>query len=96
MKKVIGVEFLKDWATHATKAPARDVILTAGSFKTPHILELSGIGNKKILEKYGIESKIHLPGVGENLRTPILLTIDYGFRNQLTRFQRITLWFLQL
>ena len=39
-----------------------------GSFKTPHVLELSGIGNKKILAKYGIECKVDLPGVGENLR----------------------------
>ena len=36
--------------------------------QTPQILELSGIGRKDILTKYGIECKIDLPGVGENLR----------------------------
>ncbi|MGE0009741.1 MAG: GMC family oxidoreductase [Candidatus Babeliales bacterium] len=43
------------------------VILCAGSFNTPQILNLSGIGNKFDLEPMGIESKLHLPGVGQHL-----------------------------
>lgn len=39
-----------------------------GTFQSPQILELSGIGNPSILKKYEIETKIDLPGVGENLR----------------------------
>lgn len=42
-----------------------------GSFKTPHILELSGIGNPDVLSKFGIETIIDLPGVGENLRASL-------------------------
>ena len=42
--------------------------LSVGSYQTPQILELSGIGNKELLNKHGIETLIDLPGVGENLR----------------------------
>ena len=41
---------------------------SVGSYQTPQILELSGIGNKELLDKHGIETLIDLPGVGENLR----------------------------
>lgn len=42
-----------------------------GAFQTPHLLELSGIGDQSILKKHGIGSLINLPGVGENLRKKI-------------------------
>jgi choline dehydrogenase-like flavoprotein len=34
---------------------------------TPHLLELSGLGDGARLSQLGIETKAHLPGVGENL-----------------------------
>lgn len=42
--------------------------LRAGSLQTPHVLELSGIGNSNLLSKYGIQTLVDLPSVGENLR----------------------------
>lgn len=38
-----------------------------GAYQSPQLLELSGIGQKHILNKYGIETKVELP-VGENLQ----------------------------
>jgi len=46
----------------------KETILAAGAVHTPQILELSGIGPKKVLEAAGIEVKLDLPGVGENLQ----------------------------
>jgi choline dehydrogenase-like flavoprotein len=43
-----------------------EVILSAGVFKTPQLLELSGIGDPDILEPLGIEVKHELKGVGRN------------------------------
>ena len=40
----------------------KEVILSAGSIGSPHILMLSGIGNKTDLEQHGIEVKQHLSG----------------------------------
>lgn len=38
------------------------------AIKSPHVLELSGIGNPEILKKVGIDVEIDLPGVGENVQ----------------------------
>lgn len=46
----------------------REVVLAAGSLHTPQILELSGIGTKSVLDRFDIDQKIDLPGVGNNLQ----------------------------
>ena len=38
------------------------------SILTPQLLELSGIGDKKILEKIGVPVQIDLPAVGTNVQ----------------------------
>jgi choline dehydrogenase-like flavoprotein len=43
-----------------------EVIMSAGTIRTPQLLELSGIGNKDILQKLNIPVMLDLPGVGEN------------------------------
>ncbi|CAG8957221.1 hypothetical protein HYFRA_00009423, partial [Hymenoscyphus fraxineus] len=48
-------------------AASKEVIISAGTFLSPGLLEHSGIGNKTILEKLGITPLYDLPGVGENL-----------------------------
>jgi choline dehydrogenase-like flavoprotein len=46
----------------------RAVVISAGAFNSPQLLELSGIGQPERLRKLGIEVRHELPGVGENLR----------------------------
>ncbi|XP_014557863.1 hypothetical protein COCVIDRAFT_96103 [Bipolaris victoriae FI3] len=46
----------------------REIILGAGAFESPLILERSGIGSKKILADANIPILYELPGVGENLQ----------------------------
>ena len=62
-----GVQFVnleeKQLIVHCT-----DVVLGAGVFGSPQLLELSGIGDSSFLASKGISSKVHLPGVGENLQ----------------------------
>ena len=49
------------------------VVLSAGSFGTPGILERSGIGAKSILEGVGVKQRIDLPSIGENYQGLSLL-----------------------
>ncbi|CAG8091108.1 unnamed protein product [Penicillium salamii] len=54
--------------TPGSVSAAREVILAAGSFNTPQLLKLSGIGPKKELAKFGISTLVDLPGVGSNMQ----------------------------
>jgi choline dehydrogenase-like flavoprotein len=53
---------------HGSVSAAREVILSAGSFNTPQLLKLSGIGPKEELSKFNITTLVDLPGVGRNLQ----------------------------
>ncbi|KAH9857111.1 GMC oxidoreductase [Lenzites betulinus] len=70
-----GVQFTRDNKTFTVEA-RKEVILCAGAFQTPQLLELSGIGDPKVLEPHGIEVLLDLPSVGENLRVITICEID--------------------
>ncbi|MCE2679585.1 MAG: GMC family oxidoreductase N-terminal domain-containing protein [Burkholderiales bacterium] len=55
----------------------KEVILTAGAVGSPQILELSGIGQKKHLEKLRIPVVHDLPGVGENMQDHLQLRMIF-------------------
>ncbi|KAI0057965.1 glucose-methanol-choline oxidoreductase [Artomyces pyxidatus] len=48
-----GVEYSNNGQSFTARA-AREVIVCAGSYQSPQLLELSGIGWREILEKYNI------------------------------------------
>ncbi|TCD71178.1 hypothetical protein EIP91_012127 [Steccherinum ochraceum] len=62
-----GVEFVTDGTKYTVHA-AKEVIISCGALASPQLLELSGIGNKKILDNLGVPVVIDLPAVGENLQ----------------------------
>lgn len=79
--RAAGVEYLKGerlYRAHARPSEAagerrearaaREVILAGGAFNTPQLLMLSGIGPCDELERFGIEVRVDLPGVGRNLQ----------------------------
>ena len=45
--------------------------LFRSAIKSPHILELSGIGRPEVLKKIGVPVRVELPGVGENVQDHI-------------------------
>ncbi|KIW13306.1 hypothetical protein PV08_08494 [Exophiala spinifera] len=62
-----GVHFWHSGARYTVNA-RREVILSAGAFKTPQILELSGIGNPKVLEAAGMACLVPNTFVGEDMQ----------------------------
>lgn len=46
----------------------REVIISAGAYRSPQVLMLSGLGPKEELQRLGIEALVDLPDVGRNLR----------------------------
>ncbi|PSL07444.1 GMC family oxidoreductase [Cecembia rubra] len=66
-KKAIGVEVILKNGTKKVYTCNKEIILSAGAIQSPQILMLSGIGDEPYLKSLGIESRHHLPGVGQNL-----------------------------
>ncbi|KAF1960483.1 alcohol oxidase [Byssothecium circinans] len=64
----------------------KEVILSAGSFQSPGLLELSGIGNATRLKQVGIPVIKDLPSVGENLQDHIRIQSSYQLRPEYLSF----------
>lgn len=72
-----GVEIeMGDGTTREIQA-RREVILAAGVFGSPQLLELSGIGDARRLRKYDIDVVYDNPAVGENLQDHIRPGISF-------------------
>lgn len=71
-----GVQYHKNGYSHSVRAN-KEVILCAGVFQSPQILELSGIGDKALLELHNINVTIDNANVGENLQDHILTGISF-------------------
>jgi len=56
----------------------REVILAAGTYNSPQLLQLSGIGAPADLEPHGIRVRHALPGVGANLQDHHSLSVDFA------------------
>ncbi|VVD99980.1 choline dehydrogenase [Pandoraea pneumonica] len=61
-----------------------EVILAAGAVNSPHLLEVSGIGDGERLRGFGIDVVSDLPGVGENLQDHLQLRTVYKLRGVTT------------
>ncbi|PNP50698.1 hypothetical protein THARTR1_08716 [Trichoderma harzianum] len=106
--KAIGVDFLAGQSLYsadprysATKAPTgkgsvnvtREVIISAGTFNTPQLLKLSGVGPAAELKSFNIPVVVDLPGVGTGMsdryEVPVgqVSTQDFSLFNGCTLLQ---------
>lgn len=70
-----GVVFAVNGQNEEAKA-RKEVIMAAGVFQTPKILELSGIGNGELLKSLDIPVIVENPNVGENLQDHLITAIS--------------------
>ncbi|KAL4964242.1 uncharacterized protein BDV14DRAFT_209399 [Aspergillus stella-maris] len=87
--RAVGVDYLQgkslyradprsgsaDAGTKGKAYARKEVIISTGTFNTPQLLKLSGIGPKAELAKHGIETLVDLPGVGKNMQDRYEATI---------------------
>jgi choline dehydrogenase len=66
-RRAVGVEFLRGGRRETARARA-EVILAAGAFNSPQLLQLSGVGPATLLRELGIAVLEDMPGVGANLQ----------------------------
>ncbi len=74
-KRAVGVEVARDGKVEEIRAQ-RDVILSAGSYQSPVLLMLAGIGPAEDLAPYGIKVRENLP-VGHNLQDHCMVQLNY-------------------
>jgi choline dehydrogenase-like flavoprotein len=75
--RAVGVTFDGPGGPREARASG-EVVLAAGAIGTPHLLELSGLGDGRRLADIGVEVERHLPGVGENLQDHLQIRPVYG------------------
>ncbi|HEY3924108.1 MAG TPA: GMC family oxidoreductase N-terminal domain-containing protein [Acidothermaceae bacterium] len=73
--RAAGVE-ISDAGGVRTIVADQEVIVSAGSYETPKLLMLSGIGPADELSPLGIETRVDLP-VGRNLQDHLLVLVNY-------------------
>ncbi|MGB6079099.1 MAG: GMC family oxidoreductase N-terminal domain-containing protein [Xanthobacteraceae bacterium] len=69
-KRAVGVRYAeggRGGAMHEVRAH-KEVILSGGTYNSPQLLQLSGVGDPALLQSLGIELRHALPGVGEGLQ----------------------------
>lgn len=71
-----GIKFRTKGKSYVVKA-RKEIILSAGAFGSPKILELSGIGSPKILKKNRIKVLYPNENVGENLQDHMLAPLGF-------------------
>jgi choline dehydrogenase len=73
-KRATGVEYSRGGQVEQAAAAA-EVILCGGAIGSPHLLQLSGVGDPDHLGRVGIAPRHALPGVGKNLQDHFLARV---------------------
>ncbi|KAM0721529.1 hypothetical protein Q7P37_002454 [Cladosporium fusiforme] len=72
--RVTGLEFVSsNNATRHSVSVKREAILAAGTIHTPQLLQVSGIGDRRLLASINVDTVVDLPAVGHNLHDHVLL-----------------------
>ncbi len=91
VRRAHGVEFVQGNETFVADAQC-ETILASGAINSPQLLQLSGIGPTKLLDKHGIDVRHGLPGVGENLQDHLQLRMAFKVRGVPTLNEQANSW----
>jgi len=91
-KKAVSVNYYQQNKIHTAKAN-KEIILSAGSIGSPHILQVSGIGSINKLKENGINIIHELKGVGKNLQDHLMFRPVYKVKNLKSLNKKINSFF---
>jgi choline dehydrogenase len=86
-KRATGVEFSRGGVAERADA-ACEVILSAGAIGSPHILQLSGVGDPEHLGRIGVPVVHELRGVGKNMQDHYVARVSYPVEGAQTANER--------
>jgi len=72
--RAVGVEYVRENRLQRVHA-RQEILLSSGTYHSPQLLMLSGVGNADSLRKLGISPRVDLPGVGQNLHDHLGLDV---------------------
>ncbi|MBW2402290.1 MAG: GMC family oxidoreductase N-terminal domain-containing protein [Deltaproteobacteria bacterium] len=81
-KKAVGIEYVDAKGKTQQAKASREVVLSAGTYNSPPLLELSGIGDPDVLRELGVEVVHALRGVGENLQDHFQVWVQQGVKTK--------------
>ena len=76
-KRATGIAFSRGGGAVETVQATREIILSAGAIGSPHILQLSGVGDPEHLDRIGVPLVHELRGVGRNMQDHYTARISY-------------------
>lgn len=82
-RRCIGVQGRSNGSEVSWRA-RREVLLSAGAIGSPHLLQVSGVGDAAHLQSIGVSPKHVLPGVGRNLSDHYSTVVSQRVRGALT------------
>jgi choline dehydrogenase len=87
--RAVGVEFSRNAGNAIERVDAAcEVILAAGAVGSPHLLQLSGVGDPEVLAKAGLPVHHALPGVGRNFQDHYIARMSCEVRDLETLNER--------
>jgi choline dehydrogenase len=89
-KRAIGVEFER--RGRVERAHGANIICAGGSINTPQLLQLSGVGDARALERLGVPVVADLPGVGENLQDHLEVYVQYACKQPVSLYPALRWW----
>jgi choline dehydrogenase len=85
--RAVGVSYVQRGQSRTVIA-RKEVILSAGVFKSPHLLQLSGVGDPDVLRDIGVTTLVATRSVGRNLRDHFLMIVVQRVRGITTLNER--------
>lgn len=88
--RVTGVDYVVRGS--ARHVEAGRVVLCGGAFNSPQLLQLSGVGDARLLEQLGVDVVADLPAVGEYLEDHLEVYIQHASKQPVSVQPWLAMW----